>query len=68
MEKIDFSSYDVQELNILEMKKTYGGIPWIIPFLIGVVAGGIVGELIRDGVKQCIKDFEAGYNSINEEN
>lgn len=66
MKTIDLSQFEIQEMSVLEMRNINGGLAWLLPFLAGVIAGGIVGEIIRDGVKKCLEDFEAGYNSVKD--
>ena len=55
----------MKELNKNELMKVEGGwrIP-IIPFFAGVIAGGLVDELIRNGPKKCFDDFAKGWDSV----
>lgn len=66
MKTTNLDLIEVQKLSGLEMKNCNGGLYWLVPFLAGVIASGIVGEVIRDGVKQCIDDFKAGFNSVED--
>jgi hypothetical protein len=66
MKTIDFNQSGTQELSVQEMRSLNGGVFWLVPFLAGVIAGGLVGEVIRDGVKKCLEDLKAGYDSVKE--
>jgi len=66
MKTSDLKLINVQELSVLEMKNYNGGAAWLLPFLVGVVSSGLVGEIIREGVKKCVDDFKKGFSSVED--
>jgi len=53
----------MKELNEMELREVDGGwFLFVAGFLAGVVASGLVGELITEGVSKCYDNFMTGLH------
>jgi len=51
----------MKELEKSELQDVKGG---FLPFLGGIILGGLVSELLFEGPSKCWADFKRGFNSI----
>jgi hypothetical protein len=74
METFDIDNRLIKELDSFEVKTIGGGqmidaalilnvCKGILKRGIALIVGGLIFELITEGIEQCIEDFEEGYNS-----
>jgi len=54
----------MKELNENELRDLDGGLIGIGGWLGGVFGGGLLYELVTEGITKCANDFQEGFNSV----